>query len=392
MSERVIESGDKQFVYQFNDDGFQKRLIYAGLFFCFALHLIYHIFFLGIGISTVFFYNAFSLIFYGGLILFYKKIGQEVLFAVYLEMLIFVAWTTIDIGWQAGFQWLLFATVVVSHVLTSRKRWVFYLLNSLSFFLFIGLYLQSANRPVLVSTTALQRGLTLFNLVTVSSLLLFSQHLFAVIARMIRFNLYKKTNQLQGIAQRDDLTGLYNRYGMEEVLYDFHTAAQERRQQFALVFADVDDFKQVNDTYGHARGDQMLIKVGKALVTCFREKDVVARWGGEEFLILLPLNQDDKIYSIVETVRQKIEQNCLSEDSTICLRMTFGIIKSSPYFNINDMIELADRAMYIGKSRGKNQTVLVNVDKTSGISYYQEGVAIKKDLVGDGNNQLADII
>ncbi|HVS32298.1 MAG TPA: GGDEF domain-containing protein [Thermoanaerobaculia bacterium] len=171
--------------------------------------------------------------------------------------------------------------------------------------------------------------------------------------------------RMEQLATTDQLTGLANRRKMRELL-DQETSRTERTTRpFALVLGDVDLFKKINDTFGHDFGDYVLRTVSDVLRESAREHDSVARWGGEEFLILLPETEFRGALDAAERLRAAVEQQPFShEGESFEVTMTFGVAVYALGEDIAETMKRADRALYEGKHSGRNRVVahLVDVD------------------------------
>ncbi len=172
--------------------------------------------------------------------------------------------------------------------------------------------------------------------------------------------------RLKHLAQHDALTGLPNRSLFHELAYFSLAKAKREGEKHAILFIDIDGFKGVNDRHGHHVGDQLLVSIANRLQNCVRKSDIVARQGGDEFLILLNDNVDR---SLVEQVADKIIKQ-LSLDYGVAEKLqepininnvgaSIGIaIYPDNSEKLDDLIKLADIAMYKAKSQGKNNYVL----------------------------------
>lgn len=159
---------------------------------------------------------------------------------------------------------------------------------------------------------------------------------------------------------RDPLTDLPNRRLMLERL-ETETAAVERgRKTFAVALLDVDHFKNINDDWGHESGDAALIAVANTMANTLRTYDVCARWGGEEFLILLPETSGEKAVEIAERVRDRIYELALPElPATASVTVSIGVTSHMPGASYTQTIKRADKALYQAKREGRNRAVLV---------------------------------
>jgi len=158
--------------------------------------------------------------------------------------------------------------------------------------------------------------------------------------------------KLKILSIKDELTGLYNRRKLEELLQDEYQKAKRYNHVFSVVLLDLDDFKKINDNYGHQVGDQVLKEVSKILLDTIRKVDYCGRWGGEEFLILLPDTKLDAAVTLAQRVRKEIEGYSIPKVDN--LTSSFGVSVYSPGKEIKDIIKEADEALYRAKEKGKN--------------------------------------
>ncbi|WP_457640842.1 diguanylate cyclase [Persephonella sp.] len=157
----------------------------------------------------------------------------------------------------------------------------------------------------------------------------------------------------------DQLTGLYNRRFLEELIPKLSTQALRRKSTIGILMVDVDFFKQVNDQYGHDIGDKVLKRVSEVLSNCVREADIVIRYGGEEFLVLLVDTEKGKSVEIAEKIRKKIE-NITIYANGILLKKTVSIgVSEFPHDSDRfwQCIKFADVALYKAKETGRNRVV-----------------------------------
>lgn len=164
--------------------------------------------------------------------------------------------------------------------------------------------------------------------------------------------------QLEQLAQKDPLTNLYNRRRMDELLSLEVARTKRNSQPFCLVICDIDHFKNVNDTFGHEVGDQVICAVAKILHSSLREQDSVARWGGEEFLIALPETQMEEAEKVAHKLRVLCENHTIdNEGKSINFTLTFGVDLFDGSKDIKAVIAAADHALYQGKNQGRNVVV-----------------------------------
>ncbi len=165
-------------------------------------------------------------------------------------------------------------------------------------------------------------------------------------------------NNLKEIATRDPLTKLPNRHETLEKLENEKYRFQRNKNEFSIVICDIDHFKIFNDKYGHDCGDYILEEIAKIFIESLRKQDVVGRWGGEEFLFLLPETPLEGCRLVTKKIREKIEEHVFKyKDLKLFVTMTFGFSVYHSNMGINNCIKQADIALYEGKSQGRNCTV-----------------------------------
>lgn len=166
--------------------------------------------------------------------------------------------------------------------------------------------------------------------------------------------------QLDLNSRTDTLTGLFNRRHIKEKIQDELKRFQRTGRSFAVIIGDVDYFKKVNDTYGHNGGDFLLRAVANELCNAVRDYDTVARWGGEEFLCLLPETDTNTAIMIAERMRSLIaSKNFVWEGVEIPIHMTFGVTIARQDDTEQQVISRADQALYKGKENGRNKVVAI---------------------------------
>jgi diguanylate cyclase (GGDEF)-like protein len=163
---------------------------------------------------------------------------------------------------------------------------------------------------------------------------------------------------LQRLARVDVLTGLSNRRDIEETLIAALSAARRHQSSLAILLIDIDHFKRVNDTRGHQAGDAVLTATGQALQMALRTEDSVGRWGGEEFLAVLPNTDAQGALIIAERLRaHAAKPGPGSTDPRDAITVTIGAA-SWQSGGMDDLISRADHALYAGKSAGRNNVQL----------------------------------
>jgi diguanylate cyclase (GGDEF)-like protein len=157
-------------------------------------------------------------------------------------------------------------------------------------------------------------------------------------------------------ATTDTLTGCYNRMMFNDLLKSESKKAARHNKKFTLVILDIDNFKSVNDTYGHLIGDEVLKEMADIVRETIRESDVFARWGGEEFSVLLPETGLNGGAILAEKIRENIKSHRFSKAGN--LTCSFGVAQFKPEEPRDTLISNADWALYHAKNHGKNQVAV----------------------------------
>ncbi|MGX9416699.1 GGDEF domain-containing protein [Vibrio sp. RC27] len=180
-----------------------------------------------------------------------------------------------------------------------------------------------------------------------------------------KITLRESNAHLSEISQQDGLTGLFNRSYWESRFAEEYQRSSITDQCCSVVVLDIDHFKKVNDNYGHAAGDEVIRQTAKALLLTARRTDVCGRYGGEEFVALLPDTTADQAKYFAERMRKRIEALIVkTETGDISFTISLGIAQlNSDILSHLEWFECADKALYFSKEHGRNQS-----------STYQEGV------------------
>lgn len=166
--------------------------------------------------------------------------------------------------------------------------------------------------------------------------------------------------RLNSIASTDPLTNIMNRRSMSDKLEEFYESFERAGTPFSILMLDVDYFKRINDTYGHAAGDKVLIDLSKLIKEQLRFGDFVSRWGGEEFLTVLSGAGKGEALSVAERIRLTIAETptVLEDGTVISYQVTIGISTVASGLELEELISEADKKLYIGKKSGRNRVVV----------------------------------
>ena len=166
---------------------------------------------------------------------------------------------------------------------------------------------------------------------------------------------------LSSQASQDSLTNLYNYHKFQELLDKEVYRAKRYKHDLGLIFGDIDNFKEINDKYGHLAGDAALKSIAKCLNDNFRDSDIIARYGGDEFAIILPETSINDVYIVVERLRKNVDSLIIDYDGEkFSFSMSFGITTLGSTNNLTaaELLKRADNALYKAKNAGRNRSYL----------------------------------
>lgn len=171
--------------------------------------------------------------------------------------------------------------------------------------------------------------------------------------------LREANTKITELTRIDPLTRLYNRRYLQERVTQAISESNRHGHPLSLIMADLDDFKKINDSYGHTAGDRGLVAFAGLILEQSRIEDLAARIGGEEFALLLPRTDADEAYSLAERIRSSLEgMDVLKDGSKITVSQ--GISELREKENLDKLLSRADKAMYRAKQNGKNRTEIIS--------------------------------
>lgn len=167
---------------------------------------------------------------------------------------------------------------------------------------------------------------------------------------------------LEEMAIRDGLTSLYTHRYFYDRLDEEFSRALRYREPLSLLFFDIDDFKRINDSFGHIRGDEVLRKIGRCIKAVVRESDIPARYGGEEFAVLLPNTTSEGAHEMARRLSAIIREQSYNDlrDESVTVSTGISTLANANLTSLDQLVRLADAAMYEAKSLGKDQIVLAS--------------------------------
>lgn len=283
----------------------------------------------------------------------------------YWEVFFHDMFACIIIGWTFGFSLYNLGLIPVSFYISYVSKGFKHRIRTASLFAICNLVITLIvrvyvyiNGPILEYDKTVALGFSMFNS-TISFLMVgFFSVLYILEIRNSEIILQRKNEELFYLANYDSLTKLYNRRRMEHFLKDTIKIADRENKTFCVVLGDIDDFKQINDTFGHMCGDVVLVSLSNIMQEVVNGENVVCRWGGEEILMIIKEDLRTCVM-MVETIRKKIDtMNCICENNKINVTLTFGIENYKKGMTIEKMIQNADVKLYEGKQSGKDCIII----------------------------------
>ncbi|MGR9087089.1 MAG: GGDEF domain-containing protein [Gammaproteobacteria bacterium] len=274
---------------------------------------------------------------------------QEAIILMTIEVILHTLLVVPVVGWHSGFQYYLFAAIPFTLFNNKLEGYAIVLVSLLMCFIFIALNAYTHGKD---TTEILSADLaSIINNINI----IISFTALCVISYYFRIASLSLEKELEKQAHTDPLTGLLNRRRMRDFLEQQGTLSSHNRSALTLVFVDIDYFKQFNDTYGHHCGDFIIGAAAEFMKSQLRKDDAIARWGGEEFLIVLPDTDIDGARIIAEKIRTAIAGKEFHFGGRVFkITMTFGLSQYHSGHTIEDCLKLADMALYKGKEAGRN--------------------------------------
>ena len=162
--------------------------------------------------------------------------------------------------------------------------------------------------------------------------------------------------KLEAMATTDKLTGIANRQVFDVLFRQAYSQSKRSKKPLSAQMFDIDYFKQINDTYGHPTGDVVLKTLAQTIRRSIRESDLLFRWGGEEFLIILPESDVNTASKLAEKIRKKVEDLEITfSGANISVTISIGVATMSDVDTPHDLIIRSDEALYAAKEKGRNR-------------------------------------
>ncbi len=332
-----------------------------------AVHTLLIPTFVAMDVSVMALFNVISSLLWGAAFLLNRR-GHHTpaMLAMLVEGFAHATMATLYVGWHGGFQYYLFLAAPLFYFTPLLDELAKFLVALAAVLLYIGLHAYADSFAPFYQLPHEQLDvLSYFNIATAFIVLSALSHYYHRIATEAELALQQNNAQLETLAGTDSLTGLLNR---RRLLQQFESEVYRmRRTQRPLtaVLGDLDDFKEINDRHGHHVGDRVLTTVARLASDAIRGHDLLARWGGEEFLLLLPDTDLAGAAAVAEKLRIAVMETPfrIDADTSISATASFGVAElpheeGHEKFDYSRLVNAADAALYAAKKGGRNRTMM----------------------------------
>ncbi len=345
------------------DDISQKKLYQTGALGCLIGHIIYVVMFHLMDVTIMERYNYFSIVFYVCLLFFISRSERNMDKFIYYALAEIVVHACLGIyctGWGKGFaMFMLFVMPIPFYV--PLKKWLLpYLLSFVDMVIFVIMKLFMTGRDGIynLESDMLENTIYMINMLFGFIIILYISSIYMFGKEITNYKITAKNESLQKLASVDPLTQLFNRRAMMDFLKMIQNASANSGKSYVIGLGDVDDFKHINDTYGHNTGDEVLRRASKIMAECVPSEGYICRWGGEEFLFAVPSSDCSEGAGFANEIRTRLGNEIFHTDKgDFSVTLTMGVCEVSAGEDFEHFITVADNRLYKGKKNGKNCVV-----------------------------------
>lgn len=268
---------------------------------------------------------------------------------------------TIYLGWDFGFYFLTMMAIGFNYIHNFKNGTINIIMSFLELVLFIFLLINFKHKtPAIQSSENIQIFFHVLHFLYICFAILIFANITNISRKIAIGNIQNKKKELEQQANNDFLTGLANRRLGSEYLNSLIQALKKKKiESFVFCIGDLDNFKQINDKYGHNFGDKTLKEIAIIIKNNLNEiNDVCVRWGGEEFVILIANSPFEKSLNQIERIRHQIQNHTIkSDECQTQVSISFGFVYVENVCAFDDIVKKADSLLYNAKSSGKNKTI-----------------------------------
>jgi len=316
----------------------------------FLAHLAFIPLFFWIGYESLAYFNTFSVL--AWLVAYvFNQYGRHIyaIALISIEVFAHAVLATYILGWDSGFHYYLIPFVLFVFINHKQSVTVLGMQVIAVFVVYMWLLVNTSHE---VYEQAL--GTEVIDALQVMNI---AVNFFAIglLGYALRTSSMRAEREMEQLAIKDSLTELYNRRKMYEMIALEKARMERHGKASVLVIGDIDWFKAINDEYGHDCGDEVLKVISKLMQKTLRQQDILSRWGGEEFMLLLPETSNDGAMKVIDVLRTTIATHDFEYcGNHLSVTMTFGMQVFDNTQPVEDIIKQADNSLYKGKEKGRN--------------------------------------
>lgn len=343
-----------------------KKVVFFAYFFplaaCLLAHTLYMVLFALAGVRGMVIFNVGSILFYILTIVLAGKVKDPLVlvYASIAEIILHAVAATVFVGIMSNFCMFLLMVIPLAFLMPNKKSAApfFVMFASVPLYGALNFFYRDADAAFYdISNTPFQMVFYIINIIIGSFVLIYVAVIFTQCNIYQAAKLRVQTEQLKIMASTDPLTKLSNRRAINRRLTEIVQECKESNRKYVVGIGDIDDFKRVNDTYGHDNGDIVLAYVGGVIAGGLPQKACASRWGGEEFLFVIPDSDIEEGRKCADEIIELIRGHAFEmEDRQFSITMTIGICEGTADDSVDSIITRADARLYKGKHNGKNHT------------------------------------
>lgn len=330
------------------------KVLFYTLLAAMVLHIVFIFLFYAVGITTLSIINIVTVVFYGFCLkLFAQSLIKSdfslLIWLITAEVILHAYLACYYLGFASGFHYYILALTTFPLFTISG----YFMLGTLRLLLIIVAYI-ALERWLVTTVPVVDLGMR-----SLDTLRYFNLSCFVLLSGGITFSFVKATHlnqdNLIAMATYDKLTGLNNRYSLEAFTEANVAQSKLNGKPLSMLIADIDFFKEINDKHGHLCGDYVLSKVADVMRGALRSQDVIGRWGGEEFMVILPDTNAETLALLAERLRLTMMQTVfIYNEIKISISVTVGAAMMVDNDTVESLILRTDQALYQGKDNGRN--------------------------------------
>ena len=333
------------------------QIIQKVAYFALAVHVVLIFIFAQLGVFFLVFANIFSVLAWAtGIILINRGQGSLALRVFSIEVILHSILVCATLGLELGFQfylWTVSCLLLIDYQLKLKQAFIYSFALILTF---AALYLCFSDVVYSYAYSDFALYIKVVNIIIAGLPMVYS-------IGLIREITISQRIELTDMAAKDHLTKLYNRRFAKKLILAAYKESVFTDQKICLVMADIDFFKRINDSYGHEKGDSILVVIANFITQHINEQDIAVRWGGEEFLIVLTNTSEQNAFTHIENMRESIAALTSPIDGqNLNITMSFGLIQWQSNASLEKMLQQADAALYKSKTNGRNQTTVATAE------------------------------